>query len=251
MSLKPTKIYPLTIGAYEALPLMVQGSYFKILSATGMVNVTGDTFGTVEALQAGQGLRGQDFGRLVVRDSSGGSNMVRLLIGDDQFIDDRISGEVVVIEGNKGRSIAGKAFTITSLFGAASVGNVNQSAIYNPVGSGARIVVNNIVVGTSQGGKMSISTGQGVPLGVSSAPRKKDVSASAANSVAVKYDAIATDAALGGVIVIALSLAAGQSMALPIQEPFIVREGGFMAVRTTVDSQDLITSIQFYEELVL
>ncbi|MEV8140611.1 hypothetical protein [Pseudarthrobacter oxydans] len=251
MSLKPTKIYPFTIGAYEVLPLMVQGSYFKILSATGMVDVTGDTFGTVEALQAGQGLRGQDFGRLVVRDRSGGSNMVRLLIGDDQFIDDRISGEVVVIEGNKGRSIAGKAFTATTVFGAASAGNVNQVALYNPVGSGARLVVNNIVAGVSQGGQLLISTGQGVPLGVSSAPRKKDVSASAGNSVAVKYDAIATDAALGGTIVIALSLAAGQSMALPIQEPFIVREGRFMAVKTTVDSQDLIASMQFYEESVL
>lgn len=251
MTVKPAKIYPFTIGAYEALPLMVQGSYFKILSATGMVDVTGDTFGTVEALQAGQGLRGQDFRRLVVRDRSGGENMVRLLVSDDQFIDDRISGEVVVIEGNKGRSIAGKAFTATSLFGAAGAGNVNQTALYNPVGSGVRLVVNNIVAGTSQGGQLSISTGQGVPLGVSSAPRKKDVSASAVNSVAVKYDAIATDAALGGTVVIALSLAAGQSMALPIQEPFIVREGGFLAVKTTAGSQDLIASVQFYEESVL
>lgn len=251
MSLKPTKIYQLTIGAGSAMPLLVQGSFFKILSSTGAVDVIGDTFGSIEYLMPGQGLRGQDFNRMTIIDRSGGSNMVRLLIGDDQFIDDRISGEVVVIDGNKGRSIAGKAFTTTSLFGAASAGNVNQTALYNPVGSGVRLVVNNIVAGVSQGGQLSISTGQGVPLGVSSAPRKKDVSASAVNSVAVKYDAMATDAALGGTIVIALSLATGQSMALPIQEPFIVREGGFMAVKTTASSQDLIASVQFYEEPVL
>lgn len=251
MSIKPTKIYPLTIGAYKALPIMVQGSFFKILSSTGAVDVIGDTFGSIEYLMPGQGLRGKDFNRITIIDRSGGSNMVRLLIGDDQFIDDRISGDVVVIDGNKGRSIAGKAFTATSEFGAAGAGNVNQVALYNPVGSKVRLVINNIVAGTSQGGKLSISTGQGVPLGVSSAPRTKDVSASAANSVAVKYDATDTDAALGGVIVIALSVAAGQSMALPIQEPFIVREGGFMAVKTTEASQGLVSSMQFYEESVL
>ena len=149
MSLKPTKIYPFAIGAYEALPLLVQGSYFKILSATGMVDVTGDTFGTVEALQAGQGLRGQDFGRLVVRDRSGGSNMVRLLIGDDQFIDDRISGEVAVIDGNKSRSIAGGALAWRPQTSVTVQGNHAFAQIWNPAGSGRRAVVDAMSVNNS------------------------------------------------------------------------------------------------------
>lgn len=249
MSIKPAKIYPFTLPAFGSLPLLVQGSYWKVLSATGDLEITGDTFGTLDTIQPGQGLKGQEFSRLVVRDKSGAMNAVRLLVADEDFVDDRVTGEVLVIDGNKRRTESGRAFVATMQVGIPSAGLIHQMAVMNPSGSGVNLVVNNIISGVTQSGPVHIVGGVGVPVGVIQSVFKKDISTGISQGQAVKYDAVSmAPGSMGGSVLVALAVQGGQSFVFPLQEPFIVREGCYIAVRTTTDQQSLAASVQFYEE---
>lgn len=82
----PTKIYTLTIAANQSQNLLVSGQFFKLLAVTGAVTVESQ-FGKLESLIAGQGLENTPFSSLLLTDTSGASNTIRLLIGDENFID--------------------------------------------------------------------------------------------------------------------------------------------------------------------
>lgn len=82
----PTKIYTFTIASGNAQRMLIAGQYFKILSATGAVSVSSD-FGKLDSLISGQGLENTAFPYLLFENVSGASNTIRVLIGDQNFID--------------------------------------------------------------------------------------------------------------------------------------------------------------------
>ncbi|GKT19560.1 hypothetical protein AVHY2522_22930 [Acidovorax sp. SUPP2522] len=86
MTVKPSKIYDFVVPANGPFLLTVAGDYFKILASTGALNVKAD-WGELSGLIAGQGLEDSPFQRLYFTDVSGGSNTVKLFIGDEKFID--------------------------------------------------------------------------------------------------------------------------------------------------------------------
>lgn len=252
MTVKPAKIYPFTIGAYEALPIMVQGSYFKILSATGMVDVTGDTFGTVEAMLAGQGLRGQDFRRLVIRDRSGSPNMVRLLVSDDQFIDDRITGEVSVVDGNKARSVAGGAMTWR--LSTASVGANGRplSQIWNPAGTGRRIIIDALVVACDIQNEMfwgqTATRLTTVPASRIAAAQGMAVPSTVAEAWVQEMVGYPADTVIAG----GLMVQPWSSVRVRFERPFVVQPGnGFIVGVGLGGVQKTAGEIEFFEESIL
>lgn len=82
----PSKKYPITLGANGTQRLLVSGNYFKILAATGAVDVRSD-FGRMDSLIFGQGLEKTPFSYLEFRDASGAANNLTIFIGDENFID--------------------------------------------------------------------------------------------------------------------------------------------------------------------
>lgn len=112
--MKPTDIYTFTIGAGQAFNLKVAGEYFKILSATGAVDVRAE-WGKLSGLIAGQGLENTPFSRLEIMNVSGASNTLRVLIGDRNFIDG-LSGSVSIGQAAPVRvgALTSNAKTVTS-----------------------------------------------------------------------------------------------------------------------------------------
>jgi hypothetical protein len=92
------------------MSFLVEGDYFKIKSSSGSLTVTGDTFGSLGGMLQGQGLRDTDFKRLTLTDETGAINNGYLLVSDGNFVDDRITGEVSVIDGGKARTLSNIAF---------------------------------------------------------------------------------------------------------------------------------------------
>ncbi|WP_312129343.1 hypothetical protein [Diaphorobacter nitroreducens] len=86
MSFKPSQFYEFTIAPNAAYVLQVIGEYFKIMAAGAPVDVKAD-WGELRGLIAGQGLESSPFQRLVVFNTSGAPNTVRIFIGDEKFID--------------------------------------------------------------------------------------------------------------------------------------------------------------------
>lgn len=107
---RSTKIYTLTLAPGVAQVLLVNGSFYKVLSATGPISVTRDDGSTVSPLLPGRGERDVEFARLTVVDLSGGVNVVQIIVGDSSFTDDRVSGEVSVVDGETATTLALRGF---------------------------------------------------------------------------------------------------------------------------------------------
>lgn len=109
MSTRAAKIYDFTIPAGGSRELLVEGSYYRILTSTGALEVRRDGGSALGPIYPGQGERAE-FKRLQLRDLSGAANIGNVIVADDGFIDDRITGEVTVIDANAKTTLANRAF---------------------------------------------------------------------------------------------------------------------------------------------
>jgi hypothetical protein len=147
--------YDFTIPAGGAVQLAVCGSTAKILTASGLVQIQTDTGARVLAMP-GQGVRNFDFGKITLVDKSGAVNKGFIWIADADMIDDRITGEVSVIDGGKSRVISGSSFLGVG-FAVGTAYDVPKVQLLNPAASGKRIVINQFVIqGESGAGMASI-----------------------------------------------------------------------------------------------
>lgn len=94
------KVYDFTLTAGGSQIILVESAYFRIMTATGPVDVIGDTFGTLPAVQAGQGMQNTPYKRLTLRDASGAPNSGTILCSGDLFIDNRTIGNVAITNIN-------------------------------------------------------------------------------------------------------------------------------------------------------
>lgn len=133
------KIYDFTLSAGGALPLLVEGGLFKIYSSTGVVAVTIDGGSTIGPINAGQGMK-TEFSRLTISDMSGAVNVGRIIVASNDFVDDRITGNVEVIDGGKNRSKLSQSFVGGRYVGpvAAQYGHLQ---LWNPGGTGKNLVL--------------------------------------------------------------------------------------------------------------
>lgn len=247
MSLKPTKVYPVSMQPGESVQLLVQGSYFKIASSTGVLDVTGDTFGTIEGVLAGQGLRGYPFQRLTLRDRSGVGNVVRLLVADELFIDDRITGSVEVIDGGRNRSMVSAAFSGVG-YSAAVAGMKAHVQLYNPPGSGRRLVVKSVKVIAYVGSWNADLRMLNSPLaGTVNAPACKMLGG--ASGVAQLRDQANAGLMFSGESLMTFGGASsGSSDAFRFEEPILIGPGKGMVVFLYQENATLQVPIEWFEE---
>lgn len=149
--MKPAQIYVYAVPANGVVSIPVEGSFFKIIASTGPVSVGGDAFGSIGPILAGQGLKDEKFRGLQVQDVSGSVNVVKILIADRGFVDDRITGEVSVIDGGKSRVISNSAFFGYGV-GPNAAGQYAYAQLWNPVGSNKRVVIEALTTGIFTGG---------------------------------------------------------------------------------------------------
>lgn len=253
----PAKIYPLTIPAGGQFNLLAVGSYFKVLSASGTFEVTGDAFGQLGALLPGQGLRLQNpdgsaafFGRLTFRDTSGNANNLTVLVAGDGFVDDRITGEVSVIDGGKSRSLALSCFSGGKYTGA-SPGNYSVVQLRN-VSATMRLVVSQITVqaGTTADNLSIYYGANALATLVGAAPNKRLGSAASINGQ-LRADTIAAvpPAGAAAIPLFQISLQAQGGFTYRLTEPLIVPPTQTITVVGAVVNNGVGASFEFYEEL--
>lgn len=125
---KVTKPYTFTVGASGAYRLQVGGTYWKILSATGLVKVDSATF-SVDQATPGQGIPSTPFSELIFTDQSGASNTIRVLISGDSFVDGTL-GNVTVTATVPVRSAAFSATAKTVTNASAQLVAANAARSY-------------------------------------------------------------------------------------------------------------------------
>jgi hypothetical protein len=141
--MKSARMYDFTIPANGSFQLNVEGEYVRIMSSTGNVELVTETY-RIGPIAAGQGQANTPFKRLTINDKSGVANKGVILVAASDFVDQRIAGEVSIIDGSKYRVLAGGAFT-AHLFAPASAGNFSGVQIWNPSTSGKNVIIEQII----------------------------------------------------------------------------------------------------------
>lgn len=158
MTNRAAKIYEFTLAANGSFEILAEGSFYKLLSAADQVAVSRNGGSELAPLRVGQGEENTEFTRITVRDMSGSANYGSIVIADNGFIDDRISGEVSVIDGEKSRSLAGTLFSaIPSTVAVA--GQYPYAQLWNPAGSGKNLIVQQILLSTSSAAPITLTFG--------------------------------------------------------------------------------------------
>lgn len=78
--------YTFTISPNGVYRLQVSGQYFKILAATGAVDIRSETV-DLKSMITGQGMENEPFTYLTFKDVSGVSNTLKIVVADGGFID--------------------------------------------------------------------------------------------------------------------------------------------------------------------
>jgi hypothetical protein len=246
--MKPAKIYTFTIPANGSFPLLAQGDFFKVQSATGAFELIGDSFGTLGGLLPGQGMEDTPFSRLTFRDTSGGLNTLSVLIAGSKFIDDRVTGTVEVIDSAVSKTLSGQGFAWTN-FTAAVAAQYAYAQLWNPVGSGKRVRVDAAVVSASIGTQnYGYVTNVQAALAASQANGHNKL-AGGANSVSMgRYDSSATDFGAGQKYQWFIDVMAASASYVDLRYPVILLPGYGLSMKNSSFNGNMNVSVEFVEE---
>jgi len=218
---RSAKIYDFTIPANGSFTLLVEGSYYRILSSTGSLEVRRDGGSGVGPIYAGQGERDEEFKRITLVDKTGAINSGYIIISDGTFVDDRITGEVSVIDGGKARTIANSSYcSVVTCAGTAT--NYSHVQIWNPVGSGKNVIVEAVNLFSPTAAYLSLNLGSSI-LGVgigNMQPKKALGSVSTAQTKKENKAAVTSDSQIWLAYV-----AATQTQAIKFNEPIALTPG--------------------------
>lgn len=92
--MRPVVDFTFTLPANGYFRQPCSGSSFKILAATGLVEVRGD-WGSISSCAVGQGITDTEFKYLGFKNLTGAPNTLRIICGDAGFLDN-ITGQVSV-----------------------------------------------------------------------------------------------------------------------------------------------------------
>ncbi len=246
--MKSTRVYNFSIPAGGSFQLPVTGSYFRVMTATDVLEVQGDTFGNIYPLYTGQGLQGQEFRSLNLLNRTGATNNGSILVSDGKFVDDRITGEVSIIDGGKSRTFSNSAY-VSNAFSVALAAQLPHCQLWNPVASLKNIVIQNFDVSTNVTGPFQFNINN-IALTTTQANGTNKLSGSAASIGESRVQMPATE-------LLTSFMGSGQLTAnsapyrYDFREPVILKPGyGFVVTMNNTVSVNLTTVIQYYEDLL-
>lgn len=131
--MKTTSLYDFTLTANGTQVILADANFYKVLTATGDIQVTRDGGATIKPMRAGRGERNVPFQRLILKDISGAPNSGTILVGDSDFIDDTIVISSAI-------NVRPEATTGTYKSSAATVANTPETVFLAGANTGGVIV---------------------------------------------------------------------------------------------------------------
>lgn len=142
---KFSRIYDFRMAENGVSTLDVEGSYVRIMSSTGAVELVTDSY-RLGPIRAGQGQQDAPYRRLTIVDKSGRANAGTILVASSGFIDQRMSGEISIVNSvNENNKTVKNCYSGNS-FSAAEVSEYPYAQLFNPVGSGVLLNVSKILM---------------------------------------------------------------------------------------------------------
>lgn len=231
--------YDFTLPANGGQQFDAKGKFIKYIAGTGKIRVRFSRGDYVDLLP-GQGVRDLTFDSFQVQDRTGSGNVGVVLAGDFSFRDDRISGTVDVVDGGKSRTIANTAF-MGLAYQPGVAANYSHVQIWNPVGSGRVIYLEQITMTTTGTTNLNLYTSAAALATLSGNPLAKKVGGSAS---AMQYYRGAYAAAQGT----AIGALDPTQKSYKFSEPLLLMPGAGLAILNATLGNDLGATFEHFEE---
>lgn len=242
--------YDFTLTAGGSQKLDVAGTSFKLLSSTGPVQVLANT-GARILVNPGQGIRRFEFDSLILLDKSGAANVGQILITGSEdgaeMIDDRITGEVSVIDGAMARTLAGTAFW-GSVYVPSVAGSIGVCELYNGASSAKNMIVERIgIAPVGAGGTFHIGFISGsVPGNSGNVPMRSKLSGAGASSSGLLYYGSNPGSVFSWIVDLYLDVP-GRTEFIQLPEPMVIRPGLGLCVDCGSANQAFSVNFEFFE----
>ncbi|MGZ3319657.1 MAG: hypothetical protein ACXU9C_01610 [Xanthobacteraceae bacterium] len=236
--------FDFTLTPNGAQQIDVRGKFFKYISGAGKIRVRTSTGDSIDLLP-GQGVWNTDYTSLTVQDRSGIANYGLLLAGDFDFHDDRISGSVEVIDGGRSRTLANQAFE-GSTYAPVVAGKYATVQLWNPAGSGKRLVLKRVTGSCNTSAPVGIKLTQ-TQMATLDGNTPSKLAGGAQSTAQLRYDSVAalpTEKAFAGI-----GVTAGVSVDRVYQEPILILPGWGLMLWSNGLGYDCVGAFEFYEEL--
>jgi hypothetical protein len=238
--------YDFALAANGGQQIDVRGKFFKYVSGTGRIRVRINRGGYVDLLP-GQGVWNVEFETLNISDRTGAANAGTILAGEFDFHDDRVAGEVSVIDGGKARVAANVAFFASIEMVAAGAGAAAQVQVWNK-STNKRIVIESFCVSSSGAGSVGFGTSTAQLATLVGAPVNKHVGYPQSTSAECRLNNAA-----GGLVAIGnqfgtVFIQANASIVYKLNEPVVIEPGTGFSIWHGLTNVDLRVFCEFFEE---
>ena len=246
---KFARVLDFRLTAGGSFPLLVEGEYVRIMTSTGPVEIQADDY-DLGPLSPGQGMEGSPYRRLLIVDRSGAPNIGTVLIASSGFIDQRINGDVSIIDGEKSRTLAGGMFAGVPIC-ANGGANFSNTQVWNPAGSGKNLIINaatSALYGGAGAVNYCFST---VMLNTAATNAVANKKAGAAGSVAQLRRELTVGVGSTGLSILRNeTLPSTTSLQWNVRGALVVPPGYGLQVASEVSNFSLNTSVEWFEEAV-
>lgn len=241
--------YDFSLPAGGSQVIDVKGKFFKYKSGIGQIRVILSKGGYIDLLP-GQGVWNVEFSSLIIKDKTGAINSGILISGDFDFHDDRISGSVEVIDGGKNRTLAQQVFWAYG-YQAGVAGQSSVVQLWNPSGSGKKLVVAQVAAAVNQAGSGILHVSyQSVALAnVYGVPKNKLIGGAASIAQIRNASLVGMD---GSAQYMCDLYCAGQTHTpIKFTEPVIVLPGYGLQIDSAINSGISVSGqFEFFEESI-
>lgn len=238
--------YRFNLAANGHVLLMVQGTKFIVKESRGPVNIRVlQDGGFLNGLEAGQGFKGQQFKGIEITDASGLANDGYVIVSDDEFIDNRVTGEVEVIDGEKSRTLGGGGFMGSVSYG--SAGNYAGLQLFNN-GTTKNLIVTAISASLDVAGSIAVY-GSGTILAIGAAtPANALIASSTTATALLRAEAFAAWPPNPYNVLIGATLAAGSLAQLVLTRPIVVPPSEGLNIVAAPVNVNAVANFQWFEE---
>lgn len=250
------EIYDIAIAPGQVRDIFCQGSYVYFYSgsaggADATITVNQDSRGQRVLLQPGQAYRmpGGDAGtRWLIGNHRGeGTIAGRLVIGQGELTDNRVTGSVEVIDGGKARTLTNSAF-MGRVGHNGGVGNFAELQLRNPEGSGKNLFVSQIMIATFKLAAISVRSFSAELANIAAPAPSKDAGAAASTAQLRFQSSAALSFEVVGQQYFGADVAAGSLSPIRFSEPLLIRPGRGVLVSSNVTDNATTMNIEYIEE---
>lgn len=247
------QLYDITIAPNTTRQLDAPGSYFYYYAGSAgggdsTITMRGISSGLRIILKPGQAFRlpkGSTETSWILTNYANTTTIIgSVIVGDGDITDNRVTGSVEVVDGAKTRTITGSAGLMSAATPAPGAGNYIQQGVWNPAGSGKRVIVNKLIFSSATQQTVFIARISAAATLSGVATMLFDGSAFGGVTKVSQY----TGPTVTGQVISGIGVQANQSFTIDLNEPIVIKPGYGLTCQTGSANTDLVTTIPFFEE---